>query len=133
MSSADRRDFLPAAGHDFFLPLYDPLASFLGFNRARRELLTQANIKPGQHILDIGWGPREASAGYFIDRGHAVDRLHVADPERDRIGVERAIGELQGVRVEWRADGRTSVAVREAQGGLGSRSAAQPRAAEEQK
>lgn len=50
------KDFLPAAGHDVFLPLYDPFVSFLGFDRARQELISQANIKPGQHILDIGCG-----------------------------------------------------------------------------
>ncbi|HET9714157.1 MAG TPA: class I SAM-dependent methyltransferase [Pyrinomonadaceae bacterium] len=51
-----QKTFLPAAGHDVFLPLYDPLVSFLGFDRARQELISQANIKPGQHILDIGCG-----------------------------------------------------------------------------
>lgn len=52
----DRKDFLPAAGHDLFLPLYDPLVSWLGFDRARQELISQAHIKPAQHILDIGCG-----------------------------------------------------------------------------
>ena len=51
-----RKDYLPAAGHDLFLPLYDPLVSLLGFDRTRRDLLSQANIKQGQHILDIGCG-----------------------------------------------------------------------------
>jgi ubiquinone/menaquinone biosynthesis C-methylase UbiE len=51
-----QKDFLPAAGHDVFLPLYDPFVSFLGFDRARQELISQANIKPGQHILDVGCG-----------------------------------------------------------------------------
>lgn len=56
MAGRDRREFLPAAGRDVFLPLYDPIASLMGFNRARHELISQANIKPGQHILDIGCG-----------------------------------------------------------------------------
>jgi ubiquinone/menaquinone biosynthesis C-methylase UbiE len=56
MTEPSRKDFLPAAGHDVFLPLYDPLVSFLGFDGARRELISQANIKAGQHILDIGCG-----------------------------------------------------------------------------
>ena len=51
-----QRDFLPAAGHDLFLPMYDPLVSLMGFDRARQELITAANIKPGHHILDIGCG-----------------------------------------------------------------------------
>ncbi|MGH9882266.1 MAG: class I SAM-dependent methyltransferase [Pyrinomonadaceae bacterium] len=52
----ERRDFLPAAGHDFFLPLYDPVSSLLGGDRAQRALVNQANICPGQRILDIGCG-----------------------------------------------------------------------------
>ena len=56
MSSANHREFLPAAGHDLFLPLYDPLVRFLGFDRSRQELISQANVKPDHQILDIGCG-----------------------------------------------------------------------------
>jgi cyclopropane fatty-acyl-phospholipid synthase-like methyltransferase len=51
-----RREFLPAAGHDLFLPLYDPLVSLLGGDRARQELINQARIENGQSVLDIGCG-----------------------------------------------------------------------------
>src|SRR5918995_1661808 len=51
-----RREFLPAAGHDLFLPLYDPLVSLLGGDRARLDLINQAKIEPSHHILDIGCG-----------------------------------------------------------------------------
>ena len=56
MSSANHKDFLPAAGHDLFLPLYDPIVRFLGFDRSRQDLIAQANIKPDHHILDVGCG-----------------------------------------------------------------------------
>jgi len=51
-----QREFLPAAGRDVFLPLYDPIVSLLGFNSARRELISSANIEPSNHVLDIGCG-----------------------------------------------------------------------------
>lgn len=51
-----KRAFLPAAGRDLFLPLYDPIVSLLGGERARRDLIDQANITSGQRILDIGCG-----------------------------------------------------------------------------
>ena len=51
-----QREFLSAAGHDVFLPLYDPLVRFMGFDRARRELISAANIEPDHNILDIGCG-----------------------------------------------------------------------------
>ena len=55
-ATESRKEFLPAAGRDVFLPLYDPLVSFMGGNRAREELVKQANIQPNQRVLDIGCG-----------------------------------------------------------------------------
>jgi ubiquinone/menaquinone biosynthesis C-methylase UbiE len=51
-----RREFLPAAGHDLFLPLYDPLVRLLGGDRARKELINQARIENNHSVLDIGCG-----------------------------------------------------------------------------
>lgn len=51
-----QREFVPAAGHDVFLPLYDPLVNLMGFDRARRDLISGANIEPDHRILDIGCG-----------------------------------------------------------------------------
>ena len=51
-----QREFVPAAGRDVFLPLYDPMVSLLGFDRARQELIAAAKIEPHHHILDIGCG-----------------------------------------------------------------------------
>lgn len=50
------RTFLPAAGHDLFLPLYDSLAAGLGVDRVRRMLLDQAALQPGHRVLDVGCG-----------------------------------------------------------------------------
>lgn len=54
--SETRREFLPAAGRDVFLPLYDPMVSFMGAARAREELIKQASIQPNQRVLDLGCG-----------------------------------------------------------------------------
>lgn len=51
-----QKTYLPAAGHDWMLPLYDPLVKLLGGDRARRALLDQALIRPGHRVLDIGCG-----------------------------------------------------------------------------
>jgi ubiquinone/menaquinone biosynthesis C-methylase UbiE len=51
-----QRTYLPAAGHDWTLPLYDPLVRLLGGDAARRTLLNQAALRPGHRVLDVGCG-----------------------------------------------------------------------------
>src|SRR3981081_4250717 len=50
------RSYLPAAGHDWSLPLYDPLVKLLGGDAVRTTLLEQAALRPGHRVLDIGCG-----------------------------------------------------------------------------
>lgn len=93
-----RRHFLPAAGRDLFLPLYDPLVRLLGFDHARQELIAQANVKPDQHILDLGCG-----TGTFVvmlKRQFAAVRIVGLDPDpkalrRAKIKARRAAVSLQ--------------------------------------
>jgi len=56
MSTASQRTYLPAAGRDSLLPLYDLMTRLMGADQARRGLLDQAQIRPGHRILDIGCG-----------------------------------------------------------------------------
>jgi len=51
-----QRIYLPAASHDWLLPLYDPLTKLFGIDSAHKQLLDQADIRPGQRILEIGCG-----------------------------------------------------------------------------
>lgn len=56
MHSHAQHDYLPAAGSDWALPFYDLVTTLLGANRARNELLSLMDLKPGERILDIGCG-----------------------------------------------------------------------------
>jgi ubiquinone/menaquinone biosynthesis C-methylase UbiE len=48
--------YLPAAGKDWALPLYDPMVKLLGGDAARRRLLEQAALEANHRVLDIGCG-----------------------------------------------------------------------------
>jgi len=50
------RHFIPAAGRDWLLPLYDSFTRLLGMDSALRRLVEQAALAPGQRVLDLGCG-----------------------------------------------------------------------------
>lgn len=50
------RAYLPAAGHDWALPLYDVLTRVLGAGREREALIERAEIRSGHRVLDLGCG-----------------------------------------------------------------------------
>lgn len=55
--SSRREGYIPAAGHDWLLPLYDPLLRlFFREEQVKSELLEQAALRPGQCVLDVGCG-----------------------------------------------------------------------------
>lgn len=56
MASKPERPYLPAAGRDLFLPFYDLITKLIGGDKARRELLNQAHLRPNDRILEIGCG-----------------------------------------------------------------------------
>jgi len=94
----NQREFLPAAGHDVFLPLYDPVVSFMGFDRTRRELISGANIEPDHHILDIGCGT--GTLVVKLKRQYASAQVVGLDPDpkalrRARIKAARAAVSVQ--------------------------------------
>src|SRR5258708_1358100 len=65
------RTYLPAAGRDWLLPLYDPFVKLLGGDAARRALLTQAAVQPGHRILDVACGTGTLATPVLDARRHA--------------------------------------------------------------
>lgn len=74
-----QRTYLPAAGHDWSLPLYDPLVKLLGGDTARRALLDQAALRPAYRILDIGCGT--GTLATLIKRLHPAVEVTGIDPD----------------------------------------------------
>jgi ubiquinone/menaquinone biosynthesis C-methylase UbiE len=72
-----RKTYLPAAGHDWLLPLYDPFVKLLGGDRARRALIDHAAIRSDDRVLEIGCG-----TGTLVT---LIKRLH---PDVDVVGLD---------------------------------------------
>lgn len=85
MHSTDR-PFLPAAGHDFALPLYDPLARLFGVDALRQELIERATLRPKQRVLDVGCG----TGTLVIAAKRACPEAEVTGVDPDPLALERA-------------------------------------------
>src|SRR5258708_19478014 len=56
MMSESPGTFLPAAGFNWSLALYDPIVKLLGGDKARMVLLDHAALRSAYRVLDIGCG-----------------------------------------------------------------------------
>nr|WP_110817792.1 class I SAM-dependent methyltransferase [Mycolicibacterium peregrinum] len=92
----NRHDYLPAAGHDAFLPGYDLLTRVLGMNPAYRELVTQAGLTAGQRVVEIGCGT-----------GNLTVRVKKACPAADIVATDPDPRALQ--RAQRKTKGMTGV------------------------
>lgn len=92
----NRHDYLPAAGHDAFLPGYDLLTRVLGMNPAYRDLVAQAGLADGQRVVEIGCGT-----------GNLTVRAKKACPGADIVGTDPDPRALR--RAERKAKGMTGI------------------------
>lgn len=93
-----QREFLPAAGRDVFLPLYDPLVSLIGFGRAVQELISQANIEAGHDVLDLGCGT--GTLIVTLKRQYSAVQIVGLDPDPKALQRARNKTRRAGVSVQ---------------------------------
>jgi len=93
-----QRTFVPAAGHDWLLPLYDPFVKLMGGESAHRQLIGQAQIQPGQRILEIGCGT--GSLTILVKTLHPAVEVVGLDPDQKALARARRKVERQGVSLQ---------------------------------
>jgi len=79
MMANSQRPYLPAAGRDWALPLYDPIVKLLGGDSARKALLDQVALQPGHRVLDVGCGT--GTLATLIKRLHSDVDVVGLDPD----------------------------------------------------
>src|SRR5262245_50743482 len=94
-----RKTYLPAAGRDWMLPLYDPLVKLLGGDAARRALLDQALIQPGHSGLDVGCGT--GTLVVLIKRLHPDVNVIGLDPDPRALARARRMAAPAAVSAQF--------------------------------
>src|SRR5262245_15260837 len=94
------RSYIPAAGHGWFLPLYDPIVALLGGGGARRALLDRAGLGSTHRVLDVGCGT--GTLAVLIKR--AYPQVDVVGLDPDHQALERARRKVARAGVQVRFD-----------------------------
>jgi len=95
-----QKTYVPAAGHDLFLPFYDPVQRLLGADAAREGLIAAAGIRPGQRVLDVGCGTGDLLVA--LGRRHPDAEIVGLDP--DPKALRRASRKIQERELRVRLD-----------------------------
>lgn len=93
------KTYIPAAGSDWLLPLYDPMTKLLGLEKARRALLDQAALRPLTRVLEIGCGT--GSFSLLIKRRHPDVEVVGLDPDPKALVRARRKAERAGVSIQF--------------------------------
>ena len=92
-------DYIPAAGHDVFLPGYDLVTRLSGFGRVHDRLIGQAELADDYRVLEIGCGTGNLTIR--AKRAHPSIEMIGSDP--DPLALRRAqrkAARLTGIRFE---------------------------------
>ena len=93
------RTFMPAAGRDVFLPLYDPLTKLMGFDAILASLILQANLQSGFRVLDVGCGT--GTLAVKIKRQHPAIDVVALDPDRHALARAARKATRAGVSIQF--------------------------------
>ena len=100
--AADRPEgYVPAAGHDLLLPLYDPMLRLLLRERTLRDrFLDLAATLPGQRVLDIGCGTGTLLL-LLKERDASVEAVGIdGDPKALALAAAKAAKQGAAIRFE---------------------------------
>ena len=94
-----QRTYLPPAGRDLFLPLYDMVAKLLGADKARQTLLEVAPFHSGECVLDIGCGT--GTFATLLKRRYPAVEVVGLDPDPRALARAKRKAEQAGVSVRF--------------------------------
>jgi len=94
-----KRTYFPAAGCDWALPIYDPLAKLLGGDAICSAFVERMELAPGQRFLDIGCGT--GTLAVLIQQLHPGVAVVGLDPDPRALARAARKAERAGVEVHF--------------------------------
>ncbi len=91
--------YLPAAGHDLFLPLYDLITRLLGADQARQSLLDQPELRSAERVLDIGCGT--GTFAVLLKKRFPKVEVIGLDPDQKALARAERKSEKAGVSIRF--------------------------------
>jgi len=92
-NSVTRHDYIPAFGKDALLPFYDLLTRVLGMGGVYDELVAQAELADGAHVLEIGCG----TGNVTVRAKRAAPGADVVGTDPDPLALARAQRKARGL------------------------------------
>jgi len=93
------RNYLPAMGKRWLLPLYDPLLKLLGADKTKRRLIEQAELRSGFRVLDIGCGT--GSLAVLLKRMNPEVEVIGVDPDPAALSISKRKANRAGLSIEF--------------------------------
>lgn len=94
-----QRGYIPAAGFNWLLPLFDFVTRLTGADAARSALLQQAELRPGQQTLDIGCGT--GTLAILLKQRHPQIEVVGLDPDPKALALARQKAQRVGVSTRF--------------------------------
>ena len=92
--------YIPALRLRWLTPVYDPLLRWIMREETfKRRLIEQANIEPGQRVLDLGCGT--GTLTIMLKRLHPRAEVIGVDGDIQVLDLARAKAEHVGVDIQW--------------------------------
>ena len=100
MEGDEPRSFVPAAGHDWLLPLYDPLVRILGRESVLKgQLIEQADLDGCRRVLDLGCGT--GTLAVLVKQAVPEAEVLGVDPDRKALAIGERKARKAGVEVRF--------------------------------
>ena len=96
---AARKTYLPAAGKDWLLPLYDIFTRLLGVEAVHSKLIRQAIISAGHSVLEIGCGT--GNLAILANRLNPTTQVVGIDPDPKALARARRKAQRSGSTIQF--------------------------------